>query len=93
MEDSSSPAREADLAPAEQEPDQPSDLPRGAWSGVLNRTLKEYKADNLTDLGAALTYYGVLAIFPLLIVLVSILGLIGHSVTQPLIQNLGRVAP
>ena len=27
---------------------------------------------------------------PLLIVLVSILGLIGHSVTQPLIENLGR---
>src|SRR6202011_2967554 len=57
------------------------------------RTFKEFKADNLTDLAAALTYYGVLAIFPLLIVLVSILGLIGQSATQPLIQNLGTVAP
>jgi membrane protein len=35
----------------------------------------------------------VLAIFPMLIVLVSILGLIGNSVTQPLIDNLGKVAP
>ncbi|HWC85052.1 MAG TPA: YihY/virulence factor BrkB family protein [Solirubrobacteraceae bacterium] len=74
-------------------PDHPSDLPRSAWSGVLKRTLKEYKADNVGDLAAALTYYGVLAIFPMIIVVVSILGLIGHSVTQPLIDNLGKVAP
>jgi membrane protein len=70
-----------------------SDLSRDAWRDVLKRTFKEYKADNLTDLAAALTYYGVLAIFPMLIVLVSILGLIGHSATQPLIENLSKVAP
>jgi membrane protein len=74
-------------------PEKPSHLPRGAWSGVLKRTWKEYRADDLTDLAAALTYYGVLAIFPMLIVLVSLLGLIGHSATQPLIENLGKVAP
>lgn len=69
------------------------DLPKDAWSGVLKRTYREYRADNLTDLAAALTYYGVLAIFPMLIVLVSILGLVGHSATQPLIENLDKVAP
>jgi membrane protein len=74
-------------------PDQPTKLPRRAWPGVLKRTLREYKADNLGDLAAALTYYGVLAIFPMLIVIVSLLGLLGHSVTQPLIQNLGKAAP
>jgi membrane protein len=74
-------------------PERPRELPHGAWSGVLKRTFKEYKEDNLTDLAAALTYYGVLAIFPMLIVLVSILGLVGHSVTQPLIENLGKLAP
>jgi membrane protein len=74
-------------------PDQPTQLRSRAWPAVLKRTLKEYKADNLPDLAAALTYYGVLAIFPMLIVLVSILGLIGNSVTQPLIDNLGKVAP
>ena len=74
-------------------PEQPTDLPRGAWSGVLKRTFREFKADNLTDLAAALTYYGVLAIFPMLIVLVSLLGLIGQSATQPLVENLGKVAP
>jgi membrane protein len=74
-------------------PERPTDLPRGAWPGVLKRTIREFNDDHLTDLAAALTYYGVLAMFPMLIVIVSILGLIGHSVTQPLIQNLGTVAP
>src|SRR3981081_3379805 len=77
----------------EDAPDQPTQLARGSWGGVLKRTIREYKADNLPDLAAALTYYGVLAIFPMLIVLVSILGLIGNSGTQPLIDNLGKVAP
>ena len=59
----------------------------------MKRTWREFKADNLTDLAAALTYYGVLAIFPMIIVIVSVLGLVGHSATQPLIDNLGKVAP
>ena len=61
--------------------------------GALKRTVKEFQEDNLTDWAAALTYYAVLAIFPALIVLVSILGLVGESATQPLIDNLGAVAP
>jgi membrane protein len=60
---------------------------------VIKRTVTEFKDDNVTDLAAALTYYGVLAIFPAIIALVSILGLVGHSATQPLIENLGKVAP
>jgi membrane protein len=74
-----------------------ADLPRrtadGSWSAVLKRTAKGFNNDNLTDWAAALTYYGVLAIFPALIVLVSVLGLVGSSATQPLIDNLGMVAP
>jgi membrane protein len=85
--------READADSEERDPDRPTELPRRAWPGVLKRTLREYKADNLGDLAAALTYYGVLAIFPMLIVVVSLLGLLGHSVTQSLIQNLGKAAP
>jgi membrane protein len=60
---------------------------------VLKRTVKEFREDNLTDWAAALTYYAVLAIFPALIVLISVLGLIGESATQPLIDNLSEVAP
>jgi membrane protein len=73
--------------------DQPTDLPRRAWGGVFKRTLKEFQDDNLTDLAAALTYYGVLAIFPALIVIVSILGLLGHSATDALVNNLAQLAP
>ena len=63
------------------------------WWPVLKRTFAEFKEDNLTDWAAALTYYSVLAIFPALIVLVSILGLVGESATQPLLDELGKVAP
>jgi membrane protein len=65
----------------------------GSTGAVLKRTIRGFSRDNLTDWSAALTYYGVLAIFPALIVLVSVLGLVGQSATQPLIDNLGKVAP
>ncbi len=77
----------------EMAPDEPTDLGVRGWWAALKRTVREFKEDNLTDWAAALTYYGVLAIFPALIVLVSILGLVGESATQPLIDNLGTVAP
>src|SRR4051794_6186514 len=74
-------------------PDHPGDMTRQSWMGVLKRTFREFKSDNLTDWAAALTYYSVLAIFPALIALVSILGFVGPSATQPLLDNLGKVAP
>jgi membrane protein len=74
-------------------PEGPDDLTGRSWMGVLKRTVKEFKRDNLTDWAAALTYYGVLAIFPAIIALVSIIGLVGPSATQPLLDNLGALAP
>jgi membrane protein len=73
--------------------DDPSSRGRRSWWSVLKGAVKGFREDNLTDWAAALTYYGVLAIFPALIVLVSVLGLIGESATQPLIDNVGKVAP
>jgi membrane protein len=74
-------------------PDTPTDLSGGGWWGTLKRTIKEFQRDNLTDWAAALTYYSILAIFPALLALVSVIGLVGHSATQSLIDNLGQVAP
>src|ERR687896_1654712 len=74
-------------------PDEPTDLRKRSWLGVLKRTGREFSDDNLTDWAAALTYYSILSIFPALIALVSVLGLIGDSATQPLIDNIGAVAP
>ena len=74
-------------------PEKPTRLRTRSWFGVLRRTIREFKEDNVTNWAAALTYYGVLAIFPAIIALVSVLGLIGPSATQPLITNLGKLAP
>jgi membrane protein len=68
-------------------------LPSRAWGDVLKRTFSEFREDNLTDWAAALTYYGVLSIFPALIALVSVLGLVGESATNPLLDNLKGFAP
>jgi membrane protein len=82
--------RETDQAEAAE---RPMKLGRTSWWAALKRTVAEFRRDNLTDWAAALTYYGVLSIFPALLVLVSIIGLIGSSATQPLLENLGAFAP
>jgi membrane protein len=80
-------------ATTDRAPAGPADLPRQSWFPVLKRTVREFKDDHLTDWAAALTYYGVLAIFPAILALVSVLGLAGASATQTLIDNIGSVAP
>ena len=74
-------------------PDKPGELDKGSWWQAIKRTISEFKEDNLTDWAAALTYYAILAIFPALLALVSIVGLMGNDTTQSLIDNLGQVAP
>ena len=59
--------------------------------GTLKRTLKEFSEDNLTDWAAALTYYGTLALFPALIALLSIVGLL--TTPQQLTDALTAVVP
>jgi membrane protein len=54
--------------------------PKPTTGGTIKRTLKEFSEDNLTDWAAALTYYGVLALFPALIALLSIVGLLTDPV-------------
>jgi membrane protein len=52
----------------------------GVWA-TLKRTAHEFQEDNLTDWAAALTYYGLLSLFPALIAMVSLLGLFGDPRT------------
>jgi membrane protein len=85
--------REPRGAPDGRAVDGPGELSGESRKATLKRTVTEFSADNLTDWAAALTYYGVLALFPALIALVSIIGLVGSSATQPLLDNLGQVAP
>jgi membrane protein len=60
-------------------PDSPGDMKKGSWLYVARRTMREFSKDQCTDLAAALTYYAVLALFPALIALLSILGLVGQG--------------
>jgi membrane protein len=74
-------------------PSTPTNLPKESWPSILKRTGKQFGEDKLSTWAAALTYYAVLSIFPALLALVSILGVIGPSATQPLMDNLSTVAP
>jgi membrane protein len=62
---------------------------------TLKRTLTEYSEDNLSDWAAALTYYGLLALFPALIALVSIVGLFADpaTVTKALTEMVTAIGP
>jgi len=63
-------------------PDKPTQLSKRSWFEVLKRTVKEFNNDNLSDWAAALTYYGVLSIFPGILVLLSVSGLLLTDTTQ-----------
>ncbi|MBT2467715.1 YihY/virulence factor BrkB family protein [Streptomyces sp. ISL-66] len=77
----------------ERAPDRPSALPGRSWWVVLRGTVKEFTNDELSDRAAALTYYGVLALFPALLVLVSLLGMAGESTTEKVLDNLRSLPP
>ncbi|MEV6765965.1 YihY/virulence factor BrkB family protein [Streptomyces sp. NPDC051105] len=74
-------------------PDRPSKLPKVSWWAVLKGTVREFQNDELADRAAALTYYGVLSLFPALLVLVSLLGIVGRSTTQQVLDNVEGLAP
>ncbi|WP_200301404.1 YihY/virulence factor BrkB family protein [Streptomyces adelaidensis] len=71
----------------------PRDLPRRSWWAVVRRTAREFQEDELSDRAAALTYYGVLSLFPALLVTVSLLGVAGRHATGKLLDNIGDLAP
>jgi membrane protein len=79
-------------APAEVSEAPLARLGTSGWRAAFKRAMREFKADDLQDRAAALTYYGIQSIFPGLLVLVSLLGLIGSSAT-PLINSVSRAAP
>jgi len=78
----------ADYAPAG------TDASTGRFA-ILKRTVKEFQEDNLSDWAAALTYYGLLSLFPALIALVSILGLFGdpEKTTQTITDMVTQLGP
>jgi membrane protein len=66
-----------------------------SWFATLKRTATEFSEDNLSDWAAALTYYGLLSLFPALIALVSLVGLFGdpQSTTRTITDIVTKIGP
>jgi membrane protein len=76
-------------------PQGPAHARKGSLGQTLKRTITEFKEDELTDRSAALTYYAVLSIFPALIALVSLVGLVGDpkTITKTLTDLVSSIGP
>jgi membrane protein len=88
-------AREAPDPDDARKPDSPTDLRKQSWIYVLKKTLREFSKDQCTDLAAALTYYAVLALFPALVALMSLLGVFGQgqSTVDSLLKIVDQIGP
>ncbi len=73
--------------------DSPSELSGPSKKAVVRRAAKEFRNDNLTTLAAALTYYAVLSVVPGLIVLISVVGLVGHNVASRVTSQVESLVP
>jgi membrane protein len=76
-------------------PTRPVQLERRSLWRTAKRTVAGVRDDNLTDLAAALTYYAVLSIFPAIIALVSILGLVVDpaTITRVITDTVAQLGP
>ncbi len=76
-------------------PEGPAHARKGSLVQTLKRTVTEFQEDNLTDWAAALTYYAVLSIFPALLAMVAIVGLVGdpQTITNQLTKVVTSIGP
>ena len=72
-------------------PKGPTELSGRSWWGVLRRTVREFNQDDLSDWAAALTYRAMMSIFPTLVVLIAVLGLLGPSATQAVTNTITQL--
>ena len=62
------------------EADRPAQLPKAAWRDIAKRAAKEVKADNVPLLSAGVAFFALLALFPALVAVVSVYGLVADPV-------------
>jgi membrane protein len=89
-------------SPAETQPADPAPAEATQETEVIDKPstgspliggFNRFRKANMTNWAAALTYFGVLSLFPAIIAVVSLLGVIGQSATQPILDNIATVAP
>ena len=79
MSRSSTREREAVESQDGSEPSSPTDISGQGWVYVARKTMREFSKDQCTDLAAALTYYAVLALFPAMLAILSLVGVFGQG--------------
>jgi membrane protein len=88
-------ARTAPAPDDSRKPDSPADVTKPSWQYIARKTLREFSKDQCPDLAAALTYYAVLSLFPAILALVSLLGVVGQAekTTAALLGIVQNIAP
>src|SRR6476660_9111049 len=76
-------------------PESPAQLEGRSWKYVFVKTMHEFSEDQCTDIAAGLTYYAVLSLFPGLVAVFSVLGVLGQSTAavRLITDILRQVAP
>ncbi|MGI8412362.1 MAG: YihY/virulence factor BrkB family protein [Solirubrobacteraceae bacterium] len=77
------------------QPEGPAHPRKGSTMQTLKRTVTEFQEDNLTDWAASLTYYAVLSVFPALLAMVAVVGLVAdpHTITKSLTSLVKSIGP
>jgi membrane protein len=73
----------------DRKPDSPREVTKRSWGYVFRKSFREFTDDQCPDRAASLTYYGVLALFPGLLAIMSLLALVGQG--QRAIDQIFRI--
>ena len=94
-ETSTAKAQRAPAPDDARKPDSPRDISKPSWKYIARKSFREFMSDQCQDLAAALTYFGVLSLFPALLALVSLLGVFGQAerTTSGLLDIVEGIAP
>ena len=72
----------------------PAEIPWRGWKAVLHRTLREMISDRVGLVAAGCAFYGTLALFPAISMLISVYGLLFDVVTvEPQLEVLRTLLP
>ena len=79
----------------DRKPDDITELHQQSWKYIVKKSAREFSKDQCTDIAAALTYYAVLALFPAILAMVSLLSIFGKGTqgTNALMNVVREVAP
>lgn len=76
------------------EADRPGEIPSPGWKDIAKRVKSQIKEDKLSIIAAAVAFYGLLSVFPALVALVAIYGLVADPAqVESQVQSMSGVLP